>query len=530
MSLSVPDGVLAIGVACLLASLLILAVAIWTNRQAHLKSSRPRWQPSDIPLRYEFKNGYLVSDNTGFDCFLTDPEDRTRAWDNLVEGLSLLNPEIGPKMDILRERGQGFRVEEKIGADPVSITGATKKDHLSITVSSLRQLGKNKVLPSETVSLLEDEIDALRQSLDLCTTVMWKCDDGGDVIWANIAYFNLLATLQKGQETVFWPLPNIFAEALGATPDPQVPLSCELPIPDENEDAQARWWEVSVAPLAKGERIFSAIPMDRVMQAEQGKRDSVQTFAKTFAQLTVGLAIFDKSRALVMFNPALVQLTTLSAAWLSGRPLLFDFLDQLREHQRMPEPKNYKAWRENLANIEKGSENGTYQEYWTLPTGQTYRVLGRPHPDGAVALMFEDISSEVSLTRKFRSNLELYQTVLDESPSAIAVFSGDGVMELRNAAFDRLWQLGTDQKVGTLTLREAVTRFELACAPTQIWAWIEDAVSFETARRPWQGKLQLLDGRHLAVTVSPLRSGHIKLEFTLAEPQSHPIETRVERA
>ena len=61
----------------------------------------------------------------------------------------------------------------------------------------------------------------------------------------------------------------------------------------------------------------------------------------------------------------------------------------------MPEPKDYRSWRQQMSDLEAAAQNGTYEETWALPTGQTYRVTGRPHPDGAVALLFEDISAEV---------------------------------------------------------------------------------------------------------------------------------------
>ena len=513
MSFPDTDTIVMFGLAALMGSILILTLAYWGERQRRIAGSSPRWQPADIPLKYEFQNGYLISEGPVSDCFLSDPENRSRAWDDLVEGLSDLNPSLRDKLACLRNKGQAFCLTQKIGPDEVSITGATHDDLLSVTVAPLRDLGAKTVLPRDSIRRLEAELDDLRQSLDLCAAVMWKCDASGDVIWANSGYFDLLAKLQTGQETLFWPLPNIFETALKDLADGSSPLCCELSLPDGMDGTKPHWWEVFVSPLSKGEQIFSALPIDRAVQAEQGKREFVQTFAKTFAQLPVGLAIFDKSRSLVMFNPALMQLTTLSASWLSGRPLLFDFLDQLREHQRMPEPKNYKAWRANLAEIEKGSENGTYQEYWTLPTGQTYRVMGRPHPDGAVALMFEDISSEVSLTRKFRADMELYQTLLDQTPTAMAVFSSEGKMEISNAGFDQLWQINQSDENPDLNLRDVIEILEQACAPTPLWSRILECHGDDGSQATWQDRVQTLEGQVLDVTFSQMRPNRIKLEF-----------------
>jgi hypothetical protein len=45
------------------------------------------------------------------------------------------------------------------------------------------------------------------------------------------------------------------------------------------------------------------------------------------------------------------------------------------------------------------------------------RVTGRPHPNGAIAFLFEDISQEVSLTRRFRTDLDLDRGILDDFPA-----------------------------------------------------------------------------------------------------------------
>lgn len=64
----------------------------------------------------------------------------------------------------------------------------------------------------------------------------------------------------------------------------------------------------------------------------------------------------------------------------------------------LPEPEDYKAWRVEFAVLEKAAASGQYEETQALLNGQTYRVTGRPHPDGTVAFLMEDICAEMSLT------------------------------------------------------------------------------------------------------------------------------------
>jgi len=104
----------------------------------------------------------------------------------------------------------------------------------------------------------------------------------------------------------------------------------------------------------------------------------------------------------------------------------------------MPEPKNYKTWRHRMADLISAAETGQFEETWSLETGQTYRVTGRPHPDGAIAFLLEDISTEVLLTRNFRAELEMGQSLVDTFDDALAVFSHAGVLTFSNKAYELL--------------------------------------------------------------------------------------------
>ncbi len=130
-----------------------------------------------------------------------------------------------------------------------------------------------------------------------------------------------------------------------------------------------------------------AIDINAVISAEIAQRNFVQTLAKTFAQLSTGLAIFDRNSQLALFNPALVDLSALPIEFLSARPDLLSFFDRLCDSRVMPEPKNYNSWRQEIADVIAAATDGSYQETWSLDTGQTYRVSGRPHPDGAIAFL-----------------------------------------------------------------------------------------------------------------------------------------------
>ena len=103
--------------------------------------------------------------------------------------------------------------------------------------------------------------------------------------------------------------------------------------------------------------------------------------------------------------------------------------------------------------MESAAANGHHVETWSLPGGQTYRVTGRPHPGGTLAFLFEDISSEISQTRKFRADLSLVSQVLDGVGDGLILFGAAGEVLLTNHAYTRLWP-GSPQQ-----LSEALTQW-----------------------------------------------------------------------
>ena len=121
------------------------------------------------------------------------------------------------------------------------------------------------------------------------------------------------------------------------------------------------WFDINKFSLLKSS-VQYALDVTEIVRAQQAQKNFVQTLTKTFATLSIGLAIFDRNRQLMLFNPALIDLTTLPADFLSARPNLLTVFDKLRDNQIMPEPKNYATWREKLAILVAAATEGTYTE------------------------------------------------------------------------------------------------------------------------------------------------------------------------
>ncbi|MCA0940321.1 PAS-domain containing protein [Salipiger pacificus] len=354
----------------------------------------------------------------------------------------------------------------------------------------------------------QSELPRLRRALALVPCPIWQSDETKNVIWCNAAYEDACAQVDASPTG---PAPFDLA-----APDGSDTRRSRTALGARDEDSRY-WYEVQSHRNRDGWMHF-ATNIDAIIRAEINQRSFLQTLTRIFAHLPIGLAVFDRDHRLVLFNPALIDLTGLQAEFLSTRPNLMSVFDTLREGRMMPEPKNYKCWRDHLTGLIAAASSDLYIETWELPSGLTYRITGRPHPDAGIAFLFEDISSEITLTRRFRQELEQAHSVLDSLEEAVAVFSPHGALSFCNEAYRGLWGEDPDTCVADLSVTEATASWQAACAPSPIWGDIRDFVLSLRDRAAWEAPLVLRDGRPLLCKVSPMAGGATLLRFA-ADPR-----------
>ena len=355
-----------------------------------------------------------------------------------------------------------------------------------------------------------DESDQMSLVIALDPDPAWISDPAGKLLWHNSAYGHLCRENGHAPEGAC-PLDFVM-------PTTRSPRTSRASLP--STEGKTRWFEVRSLPIPEGWLHF-AHGVDGLIEAELAQRNFVQTLAKTFAQLPIGLAVFDQAHRLVLYNPALVDLTRLPMDFLSSRPNLTRFFDHLREGRMMPEPKSHATWRDRLTEIVAAAREDRYNETWTLPSGLTYKITGRPHPDGAVAFLLEDISAEISLTRRFRSELELTQSVIDCFEEAAVVFSRMGVLNFSNTAYRHLWGDNPDTSLAETTINEATALWQAGCATSDIWDDLRDYVLRDQDRLPWEATLITVSGKPLYCKAQPVATGASLIRFTDAPPREH---------
>lgn len=358
---------------------------------------------------------------------------------------------------------------------------------------------------------IQDQIslNTLTRAIAMAPFAVWMIDSSNEHAWHNPEYERLhkkvLGTNQPDQSK---PLFDIHQPTLDHHGIQRVMH------PDDSEFGET-WYDVTMS-RTDGYKTYYATDVTALVRAERAQRSFVQTLTKTFAQLGTGLAIFNRDRELILFNPALVDLTNLSAEFLSSRPSLSAFFDWLRESRFMPEPRNYSEWRQKLKALTEEAANGTFSELWSQPNGTSYRVFGRPHPDGAIAFLFEDVTAELSLTRNFVKELEIHHTLLDEVDKAIAVFTNDGSLLFVNKAYRALWNVHTDTSVAPTSIETAMKTWIGLTKVTDQWGAVSKALRDPTSDKPIHTLATHVNGDAVGITAGRLAKGAGFVMFSTA--------------
>lgn len=460
-------------------------------------SLEPRGFLNDDPV-FIFDGTELIEASSTGRAITGDPDDGV-SWQQVRRQLLPSFPAFPADPALVREAGR---------LSIPSLDGEPPSEAVCEWIDGVTRVHLRAGAPLSVADLphLEQELDILRAATNAAPYPAWRLTLDGQVTWCNTAYAALVRKVR------------------GRDADTAQPLFPDLPIREISEKRKLRqaidlkegdhklWYDLWLIPQKSGCLCY-AMDVNAVVDAEAAQRNFVQTLTKTFAQLSIGLAIFDRNRQLALFNPALIDLTSLPADFLSSRPSLMTFFDRLRDSAMMPEPKDYNSWRQGLAQLVEAAANGQYQETWSLPSGSVYSVSGRPHPDGAVAFLFEDITAEITLTRRFRAELEQNQAVLDTLDEAIAVFAPDGTLTFCNAPYRDLWRVDPDSSFAQFTITDAMRNWQDHSRPTPVWGKLRDFVATRESRAPWRAEAELKGGGMLDCHIRPIKKGATMVRF-----------------
>lgn len=498
LTLDVATALLAVGAAMTISFMAMFLLS--AGQVIHARGPSAAARAAQDQLAFVFDGPMLVDSTARAQAYLQTSPVRSPDRQSLFRHLAAQFPTLPDALDITED----YSDRSVMSRDQTQIAVLAKRGtRLRLALRPVEDETDAVTMDRPSLMAMEHELATLRSTTDHTPILVWRQTTEGEITWINRAYRDACAIHGTPARAGLWPPDRLFEIT------PAEPLRMSL---GHESDDTLEWYQFHVTPLGD-DFLVSAVNVDTVVKAERSLKTFVQTLSKTFADLPIGLAVFTRDRHLALFNPALTDLTTIAPDKLIARPSIFAFFDMLRDMQMMPEPKNYKTWRDQISALEKSASDGTYQETWHLPFGRTFRVTGHPQIDGAVALLFEDISAETGRRRQFRNELDLGQSVLDSMDDALAVFAPGGVLTLTNRAYDRLWSVETREGMDSLCIADATDHWAGATAPSALWQHGRDFVLSGGNREAFTASARLLDGRALLCHFKPLPGGSTIVSF-----------------
>lgn len=256
---------------------------------------------------------------------------------------------------------------------------------------------------------------------------------------------------------------------------------------------------------AEDRRASRAGARDSSSAVEYALRASRQSLTQVIEAVPMGIAIFDDTGHLTVYNRSYARMWDLPVSYLNAQPSESALLDRLRDTRQLPEQRDFAAWkREQLAQPQTASQ----EEFWHLPQGRSLRIVKQPHPHGGKLVLFEDISETLTLQTSLNLLLQVQKATLDTLDEGVAIFGPEGRLLLHNAHFSALWRL-TQEELSSQPHYCDIARFCAArLGPDETWDVIAASVS-EIAADPdvkWR-KVRRVDGRIIALSLSRLPNG-----------------------
>jgi len=362
----------------------------------------------------------------------------------------------------------------------------------------------------EEASRSRADFGALVGLIEAAPMPMWFRDRQGRLRLVNRAY---VAAVQGESAAAVVANGTELVEPVDGLSAPQIALqAADRNLPIERMVAatingQRRTLRVSDLPLSDEGIAGYAVDIEDMEELARSFRAFREAQRSMLDQLSAGVAQFDDARSLVFANQPFQRIFALGPAVFLDPPPFERLLDLARDAGRVPEVRDFPAWRRERAGWFR--QNATVEESWTLADGTHLRVVAQPMPDGGLMLIAEDRTEQLRLSASRDTLLRTRTATFDSLFESLGVFTPDGRMQLWNRRFAQDWGLDGDfldthpkidlllERIGSRLKRPAQARL------------VGDVVRAATLDRQQKGgRVVLADGRTLEFAGVPLPDGN----------------------
>ena len=266
-------------------------------------------------------------------------------------------------------------------------------------------------------------------------------------------------------------------------------------------------------PMDDGTIVGSAVDVTENVQADAKLQQHLDAHSDTLDRLATAVAIFSRDQRLTFYNRAFAQLWGLAETWLDSHPSDGEILDRLREVRKLPEQRDYHAWKRERLGLYGAAQEYLPEELWHVPGGKTLRVVAQPHPFGGLTFLYEDVTARIALESSYNTLIKVQSATLDTLSEGVAVFGPDGKLKLHNASFARIWELTPKDLAGEPHVRAIAAACAEKFGDAEIWEGLIQAIVSGSGAKRDLGEIERNDRTILSLALSALPDGAILVTF-----------------
>ena len=264
-------------------------------------------------------------------------------------------------------------------------------------------------------------------------------------------------------------------------------------------------------PLSTGAVAGFALDVQDLEEARAELARHIESQRELADRMTAGTAQFDADRSLSFFNRPFAAMARLDPEWLAEKPEFDRVIERMRDEQRLPETRDFPAWKEERRAWFTSPEE-VIEEEWMLPAGDHIRVVAQPLPDGGLRLFLEDRTEQLRLASARDTLLRVRAATFDHLYEAISVFASDGRLYTWNRRFLEDWELDEEWLSSHPRVDELVPAMARKLVSPAAAAQIREMVRQTTnERQSATGRISMTDGRHFQFAAVPLPDGNALL-------------------
>ncbi len=423
---------------------------------------------------------------------------------------------LSAALDALLAKGAGF---ERTALTP---------DHRTVAVRGVTVGGRVAVYFREERKIGGLDLDG-RSVLDALPLPVWVRNKELALRWVNRAFVNATpgTTFERALKAGI-AFDRTELELAAAARDQGMPIQAKR-YAEVGEERRAL--TLMLQPLDGVGVACAAVDVTDVAQSEIKLQTHIDDLHGVLDSFETAVAVFGPDHRLDTFNRAFAELWELPERWLDSQPTHDEILDRLRQGRRLPEQRDFAAWKRGLAEL-FNTLSGPVESLLHLPGGKSLRIRIAKNAAGCLTVHFHDVSDRLKQESAYNMLSQVQKAMLDTLEDGVAIIGPDGRINVYNSAFARLWRLTDEDLVERPHIRRIADICAVRIGRDHTWEIVASGVAAAEPERlnDW-GKIGRADGRAISLALARLPDGGTLATFAdltdamRFEVEMHPHET-----